>query len=109
MGVFYSALRAQKNTLSRLREAMGLTPKSERGSQLSCEQEEQTTFALENLSPAQKELLAVLEAKRALVQKEKRDYDKQILALKPKVKEPRQLEFALASEMMFCEPASFRQ
>jgi hypothetical protein len=107
-GFLLSASRA-KNTLSRLREAMGLTPSSERGSQLSRQPEEQTAFALDNLSPAQKELLSVLEAKRALAQKEKRDYDKQILALKPKVQQPRQLEFALASEMIFCEPASFRQ
>lgn len=107
-GFLSSASRA-KNTLSRLREAMGLTPKSERGGKLSGQGEEQATFFLENLSPAQKEALLVLEAKRALAHRERLDYDRKIRALKPKAGAPGQLEFALASEMMFSEPASLRE
>lgn len=107
-GLLLSASRA-KNTLSRLREAMGLTPKSERGKQITGLSSVQATFAPENLSPAQKEALAVLEAKRAQANKEKLDYDRQIRALKPKVKAPGQLEFALESEIIFSDPATLRE
>jgi transposase len=107
-GLLLGASRA-KNTLSRLREAMGLTPKSERGKQITGSSSVQATFASENLSPAQKEVLAVLEAKRAQANKEKLDYDRQIRALKPKVKAPGQLEFALESEVLFSDPASLRE
>lgn len=107
-GLLLGASRA-KNTLSRLREAMGLTPKSERGRQITGSHEEQATFAPENLSPAQKEALAVLEAKRAQANREKLDYGRQIRELRPKVKAPEQLEFALTSEVIFSKPASLRE
>jgi hypothetical protein len=106
-GFLQSASRA-KNTLSRLREAMGLTPKSERGGRATNLPADQGPMEVENLSSAQKDVLLVLQKKRALALKEKTDYDKQIRQLKPKVRKPSQLEFALASEMMFSEPASFR-
>ena len=74
-GFLQSASRA-KNTLSRLREAMGITPRSERGGQKTGSSEAQATFAIENLSPEQREMLAVLETKRAEIAREKADYDK---------------------------------
>ena len=107
-GFLQSASRA-KNTLSRLREAMGITPKSERGGQSTGSNEPQATFALGNLSPEQRETLTVLETKRAEVVREKADYDKKIRALKPRAKVPEQMEFALASEMLFSEPAGLKE
>ena len=107
-GFLQSAARA-KNTLSRLREAMGLTPKSERGGRSIGLPENQAALDVENLSPAQKEVLLELQRKRAIVLKEKVDYDKKIRILKPKSKAPEQLEFALSSEMMFSEPTGHRE
>ena len=109
-GFLLSTSRA-KNTLSRLREAMGLSPKSERGGQKTDSDVNlvQPTFAPENLSPGQQQVIAALEAKRAQAHKEKLDYDKQIRALKPRPNIPRQLEFTLSSEMIFSEPASLRE
>jgi hypothetical protein len=106
-GFLQGAARA-KNTLSRLREAMGITPKSERGGRDKDQADEQAVIALENLTPEQQALLAVLEKKRDRARKEKFDYDKKIRSLKPKPKVHEQLEFALASEMMFSEPSSLR-
>ena len=107
-GFLQGASRA-KNTLSRLREAMGITPKSERGGQNAIPGEVQEIFPIENLSPAQKETLAALEIKRAEAHRQKIDYDKEIRALMPKENAPEQLEFVLTSEMMFSEPASLRE
>lgn len=106
-GFLQSASRA-KNTLSRLREAMGLTAKSERGGRAGSGVGEQTTLEVDNLSPAQKEILAELQKKRAITLKEKIDYDKKIRSFIPKPKVAEQLEFALSSEMMFSELASHR-
>jgi Transposase IS66 family len=103
-----SAGRA-KNTLSRLREAMGISPKSERGGKLSESNQVQATFEPKDLSPAQKEALAVLQAKRDQAHREKLDYDKQIRALNPKPKGPTQLEFDLVSETLFSEPAALKE
>lgn len=111
LGVYEGLLQSDsraKNTLSRLREAMGITPKSERG-RLNTGSAVVSTSEIENLSPAQREVLTVLEAKRAQAQKEKTEYDRKIRALKPKTEEPRQLELALVSEMMFSEPAALRE
>lgn len=105
-GFLQSAQRA-KNTLSRLREAMGLSPKSERGGREQ-PSEEQATLNVDNLSPQQKELLAELQRRRAVALKEKIEYDKKIRLLIPKAKIPEQLEFALATEMMFSSPSSDR-
>jgi hypothetical protein len=107
-GFLQSAARA-KNTLSRLREAMGLTPKSERGGQDNIQNEAQATLPIDNLSEAQREILTELEKKRAQALKEKVDYDKQIRRLKPKERVAEQLEFAMPDEMMFSEPSSHRE
>ncbi len=107
-GSFLQGAARAKNTLSRLREAMGITPKSERGGRDKDQADEQAALALENLTPEQQALLAVLEKKRDRARREKFDYDKKIRGLKPKPKVPEQLEFALASEMMFSEPSSLR-
>ncbi len=107
-GFLQSASRA-KNTLSRLREAMGLTAKSERGGRGLAASKEQSALDVGNLSPAQKELLLDLQRKRAIAHQEKIDYDKKIRIFKPKAKAPKQLEFALSSEMMFSEPTSHRE
>ena len=58
----FRPLNVGKPCLNRLREAMGITPKSERGAQNS-HQIDQTALPLENLTPAQQELLAELEKK----------------------------------------------
>ncbi len=107
-GFLQSAQRA-KNTLSRLREAMGLMPKSERGGRDNGQMEPAQSLVDEaTLSPAQQEVLAELRKKRNQALKEKIDYDKKINVLKPKDRAPEQLEFAMSSEMMFSEPSSLR-
>jgi hypothetical protein len=104
---FLQSDRRAKNTLSRLREAMGLMSKSERGSQIV--NEAQSSFAPEDLTPLQQEQLKELEQKQAESKKEAADYLRRIRALRPKVKIPEQLEFALESEMMFSDPPGVRK
>lgn len=105
---FMQSAKRAKNTLNRLREAMGLTPKSERGGREQDGSQQVPLAVDESLTPAQQELLLELEKKRNLARREKAEYDRKIRALKPKVKIKEQLEFALAGEMMFSEPSSLR-
>ena len=108
-GFLLSAVTA-KNTLSRLREAMGLIPKSERGQgDAAIALDAQTSFADEDLTPLQQELLKELERKKNLARKEAAQYAKQIRKLKPAARAPDQLQFALECEMMFSEPPSTRE
>ena len=93
-----------RQTLQRLREAMGISPKSERGRALQSQQK-----ALLEMSEESKEY-EELQKKRAELLKEKTQYDKRLKELKPRPKNPEQLEFDLASttEAMFSHPLSDR-
>jgi len=98
-----------KNTLSRLREAMGLLPKSERG-QGAVTVESEAPIADEDLTPLQRELLVELERKKSLAREEAASYTKRIRKLNPAVRAGSgQLQFALECEMMFSEPPSSRE
>jgi hypothetical protein len=96
-GFLQSASRA-KNTLSQLREAMGLQVKSERG-KTDTAGEAQVLFAFENLSPLQQEQLAAFEQKRAVARKESADYAKRIRKLKGNCAVPAQERPAWARNM----------
>jgi hypothetical protein len=105
-GFLMSTSRA-KNTLSRLREAMGLTPKSERGGQVPtvAEMPPQVEGRAEELTPLQRELLIEIEKKRDVARRATAQYTTRIRKLKGKAgKSPQQLEFALECEVMFSNP-----
>ena len=114
LGVYAGFLQSTakaKNTLSRLREAMGLTPKSERGGKNATVAEigPQIDFANEELTPLQRELLIEIEKKREVARRETAQYAARIRKLKGKGrKSSLQLEFALECEMMFSHPPSDR-
>jgi hypothetical protein len=106
---FLLSAQTAKNTLSRLREAMGLLPKSERGRGAGIVgNEAQASLATEELTPLQQELLAEMNKKKAEALSQARDYAKEIRRLKPKLQDPLQLGFALECEMMFSEPPGSR-
>ena len=108
---FLQSTSSAKNTLSRLREAMGLTPKSERGGQVAtvAEMSPQAEFQTEELTPLQRELLIEIEKKRDVARRETAQYTTRIRKLKGKAaKSSRQLEFALECEMMFSNPPNER-
>ena len=107
---FLLSTQTAKNTLSRLREAMGLMPKSERGQGAAVSGvEPQVSFAEEDLTPLQRELLVELERKKSLARKEAARYAKSIRKIKPTLRASGQLQFALECEMMFSEPPSSRK
>ena len=112
LGVYSGFLQSTakaKNTLSRLREAMGLSPRSERGSQLAVAAGPQIEFTADELTPLQQELLIEIEKKREVARRESALYAKRIRKLKGRgVKSSQQLEFALECEMMFSHPPSER-
>ena len=100
----FGILRA-KQTLVELRRAMGLIPKSERGSQLDLFSE--ASDVERQVDP---EKVTELKAQRAEVMAQKIEYDAALKKLVKPVKNPQQLEFDLeqANEMMFSDPISDR-
>lgn len=93
-----------KGTLSALRVAMGIIPKSEKGSQLLNIQLE-----IEGM-PEQSSLYLDLKKKREDSLRQASDYKKRIQSIEKNVKHPQQMEFDLTgeSEMMFSFPNSDR-
>lgn len=101
-----------KQTLVRLREAMGIKPKSERGkSDRPSMEEEQGDLDLESLSPEARELFEAIKAKRRIALNEAAAYASALKRLLPPEKVLEQLEFHLADpfEMVFSTPTSNRK
>ena len=97
-----SGANRAKQTLQTLRQAMGILPKSEKGST------EQLVFP-ELDSETQKAVDELLK-KKAEVEAQRKSYQEQLKKLVPRPKNPLQMEFNLepASEMMFSFPSSDR-
>lgn len=98
-----------KHTLLELRRAMGILPKSEKGSQLDFSQTEFSTGP-DPLSEEDKKKIEVLKKEREKVIQQKKEYEKELKKLIPPAKNPAQLEFVLErpSEMLFSCPVSYR-
>lgn len=97
-----------KQTLTRLREAMGILPKSERGRSAklkAC----QTELNLEGMSEAERKQYEQIQKKRRQALNEAAQYARELKKLCPE-KLPEQLEFDLADplEMVFSTPSSER-
>jgi len=92
-----------KQVLHSLRQAMGILPKSEKGSG------EQLVFP--ELDPKTQDLVNELRMKKAEVEQQRRHYQGQLDKLVPLPKVPEQLEFNLGSpnEMLFSFPSSDRK
>lgn len=92
-----------KQVLHTLRQAMGIVPKSEKGSQ-----EEQIVFP--ELRAETQKVVDELKEKKFLAESQKRSYQEQLAKLIPQSKIARQLEFDLKapSEMMFSYPSTDR-
>ena len=106
------ALRA-KQTLHTLRQAMGIIPKSEKGSQDKLAPGSDpaplivSPEAMEGWSCEQRQAYAALSKKRNVVIRQKREYDREIKALKgqSKVIGPQyELELVRPNEMLFTFP-----
>lgn len=97
-----------KQTLAELRRAMGIIPKSEKGSQLNISQQAFDFVANPQASAAEiKELMN----RRSEAWSQKLLYDQQLKRLIAPVRNPEQLELELdrPAEMMFSYPVSERQ
>lgn len=93
-----------KQVLHTLRQAMGIVPKSEKGSQ-----EEQ--MVSREVSPEAQRTIDELKSKKSLAEDQSRSYQEQLKKLIPETKNARQLEFDLESpsEMMFSYPSTDRE
>ena len=100
------SVKKAKHTLTRLREAMGIIPKSERGK--SDKPNLQETLKIEDLSPEDLEQYNKIQAKRQRALKEAAEYSAELRAIIPALKNPEQLEFSLTNplEMVFSSPSS---
>lgn len=111
-GLSQSAAKARK-MLIRLREAMGILPKSERGKsdKLLNEDSPNSELDIESLSPEERERYELIKAKRQSVLAEATAYAKELKSLIPPEKCPEQLEFTLADpfEMVFSSKGSDRK
>jgi len=103
LGLVKGAGRA-KQVLHVLRQAMGITPKSERGSQ-------DTQLAFQAIDLETQRKIDEIKQKKALAENQKRSYQDQLDQLIPRPKIASQLEFDLESpgEMMFSCPFSDRK
>src|SRR5580700_6623202 len=101
-----------RETLKRLREAMGIVPKSERGKSDSAfiEPNAQGSLDLESLTPEERELYDGILKKRRQALGQASKYAEELRRL-TKTKIPEQMEFALADayEVVFSQPASDRE
>jgi hypothetical protein len=106
-----SAGRA-KHTLTRLREALGILPKSERGKsdKLSSQAFAQGELNLESLSSADRAQYDKIQALKRRSLQESAEYGRELRSMLPPAKNPHQLEFALQNplEMVFSSPSSER-
>lgn len=108
MSLSQSATKA-KQVLARLREAMGILPKSERGkSDKSKAEVESTQGELETMSPEERAQVEAIRKKRSAALKAAAEYAAQLRHLLPAPKNPEQLEFAIADalERVFSSPSS---
>jgi hypothetical protein len=98
-----------KETLKRLREAMGILPRSERGKTDKNQADAQGSFDLGNLSAEEQEKYQEMQRKRNRALREAAQYQRKLKSLAAKV--PEQLEFELADpfEMVFSWPTSERK
>jgi len=105
-----SKKKAQE-TLKRLREAMGILPKSERGKSDSAPKDVEAEKNLENMSPEEREQYEAIRKKRTRARGEVAKYSAKLKSLCPPPKSPEQLELPLdeASEIVFSSPTSERQ
>lgn len=105
LSLVQGAIRA-KHTLQTLRQAMGISPKSERGSR-DTTQVPQAQPSLDELDAESRKKYEEILQKRTEVIRKKGEYDRDLKRLRPKEKSP-QLELALDSafEMLFSYPIS---
>lgn len=107
---FAQSTTKAKQTLARLREAMGILPRSERGraGMTSPESTPQNAMKLEDLSPEDRAKYEELRIKREQMRVSSYRYTRDLKALLPLPRHPHQLELdlAAASEQMFLEKAS---
>lgn len=105
IAVYFNLLQGvsrAKITLQELRRAMGIIPKSEKGSQINSEN---LTSEEESTNP---ERVAEIQKKRSELLEQKRLYENELKSLIKPAKNPQQLEFDLdrPNEMMFSYPIS---
>jgi hypothetical protein len=101
-----------KQMLTLLRQAMGILPKSERGrSDNKSVELNQTEQDLNTMSPEERERYDKALLKRDTALKEAAKYRRELRQLKPRAKNPEQLELALADayEMVFSHSPSERE
>ena len=103
--------RKSQETLKRLREAMGILPKSERGKSDSALSNIEAEKNLANMSPEELEQYEAIRKKRNRARGEAAKYAAELKSLCPPPKSPEQLELPLAEafEMVFSSPTSERQ
>ncbi len=105
---FAGSASKAKQTLTRLREALGILPKSERGqTDKAPEDKSQESLNLEDLSPEDLAKHEEIKRKRNQMRAEAAVYERQLKQLLRK-RNPEQFEFDLTScaEQIFAEPAS---
>jgi hypothetical protein len=105
-----SAKKAQE-TLKRLREAMGILPKSERGKTDRAVSKPEDNVQLESLTPDERAQYESIRKKRDRAKKEAAQYGQKLRQLLPPPKSPEQMEFHLADafEMVFSSPTGDRE
>jgi hypothetical protein len=107
---FAQSASKAKQTLARLREAMGIARRSERGhgAGASPEGKDQQAMSLEDLSPEDRAKYEEMKRKRDQMRASSAGYDRKLKSLMSDSKSPEQLELDLtaASEQMFLEKAS---
>lgn len=112
LGMAQSSAKS-KQMLARLREAMGILPKSERGKSdsLNKTSNENLELDLAKMSIEEREQYEKIKAKREKALKEAAEYKRELKQLRPRPKNVEQLEFELADayEMVFSQPLSERK
>jgi hypothetical protein len=112
LGMSQSSAKS-KQMLARLREAMGIVPKSERGKtdNLNKAVDQNLEMDLSKMSPEEREHFEKIKAKRSSVLSEAARYSRELKQLRLRPKNAEQLEFELADayEMVFSQAPSGRQ
>lgn len=110
-GEFAKGAKKAQETLKRLREAMGILPKSERGKTDAALKKPDSRVKLEDLSPEERERYEIIRKKRDRAKSEVAQYGKRLRQLLPPPKSPEQMEFHLADafEMVFSSPTGDRE
>ncbi len=112
LGMSQSSAKS-KQMLARLREAMGIVPRSERGKtdNLNKAVDQNLELDLAKMSPEEREHFEKIKAKRSSVLSEAARYSRELKQLRLCPKKPEQLEFELADayEMVFSQAPSGRR